>query len=81
MNPLRTAQDVRVELVGLGIVRTLPVAPRSRVVVELGTWGAVGTEFGVEVRCDPTCAAAVTMWDRQMVAAHESLPLLACEAQ
>jgi hypothetical protein len=72
---------VRVELVGLGIVRTLPVAPRSRVAVELGTWGVLAADFGVEVRCDPVCAAAVTMWDRQMVTAHESLPLLACEAR
>lgn len=81
MNPLRTAQDVRVELVGLGTVRTLALAPRSRVAVELGTWGAVGTEFGVEVRCHSMCSAAVTMWDAAMKQAHESLPLLACETR
>jgi hypothetical protein len=51
------------------------------VAVELGAWGVLAADFGVEVRCDPVCAAAVTMWDRQMVTAHESLPLLACEAR
>lgn len=80
MNPLRMPQDVRVELVGLGIVRTLTLAPRSRQAAEMGAWGAAG-DFGVEVRCDVTCAAALTMWDQPMKVAHESVPVLGCEAR
>jgi hypothetical protein len=78
MNPLRTPQDVRVELVGLGIVRTLTLAPRSRQAVELGTWGAAG-DFGVEVRCGSVCASSLTMWDAGLKDAHESIPLVGCE--
>jgi ribonuclease HIII len=38
-------------------------------------------EAGRGALAGPVCAAAVTMWDRQMVTAHESLPLLACETR
>jgi hypothetical protein len=78
MNPLRTAQDVRVEVVGQNIVRTVRVAPRSRQAAELGAWGAAG-EFGVEVTCDPVCAAALVLWDRNYQRPNTSVPVLGCE--
>lgn len=80
MNPLRTPQDVRVEVVGLGIVRTLTVAPRSRVAQEVGEWGAAG-EFGVEVQCQTVCAASLVMWDKGYQRPNTSVPLVGCEAQ
>ena len=39
LNPLRTAQDVRVSILGRDIVRTVSVPPRGRTAVELGSWG------------------------------------------
>lgn len=78
LNPTTLAQDVRVELLGRGVVRTLSVPARGRVAAELGTWGVTG-DFGVEVKCATVCAASTTMWNRQFTYAHESVPLVGCE--
>lgn len=77
LNPRPEPQTMTVALLGTTITRTLTLAARSRLVVELGSWGASG-DFGVEVACGSTCAAALTMWDRQMATAHESVPVLGC---
>jgi hypothetical protein len=47
--------------------------------VELGGWGLTATDFGVEVRCQTVCAAALVMWDAPLKTAHESIPLVGCE--
>jgi len=78
LNPLRTAQDVTVSLLGTDIVRTLSVPPRARVAQELGAWGARGN-FGVEVRCGSICAASLVMWDADMRTPNPSVPTLGCE--
>ena len=78
LNPLRTAQDVRVSVLGRDIARTVSVPPRGRVSVELGTWGLRG-DFGVEVVCGSVCAASLVMWDGAFKVAHESLPVVGCE--
>lgn len=78
MNPTTMPQDVRVTLLGLPIGRTVRVAPRARQAAELGDWGATG-EFGVEVRCDTVCAAALVMWDKSYQRPNTSVPLLGCE--
>ena len=79
LNPTTMAQEVRVTVLGRDVVRTVTVPARGRVAQELGAWGVSG-DFGLEVRCDTVCAAALTMWNRQMTVAHESVPMVGCEA-
>lgn len=78
VNPTRTAQAVRVELLGQNVVRTLTVAPRTRVAAELGEWGAAG-EFGVEVSCAGVCAASLVLWDAGYQRPNTSVPFVGCE--
>lgn len=80
VNPTRAPQDVRVELLGANIIRTVSVPPRSRVVQELGGWGASG-EFGVEVACDTVCASSLVLWDRDYQRPNTSVPMVGCEAR
>lgn len=78
LNPLTTPQDVRVELLGHTVARTVSVPPRARVAVELGDWGA-GGEFGLEVRCGSVCAASLVMWDKSYSRPNTSVPVVGCE--
>ena len=77
VNPTRMPQDVRVEVLGQDIVRTVRVAPRARVVQELGDWGAAG-EFGVEVACGTVCAASLVLWDAGYQRPNTSVPVVGC---
>lgn len=80
LNPQTVPQAVTVRILDTTITRTVTIPPRSRQAAELGAWGAQG-DFGVEVVCETVCAAALTMWNRQLTVAHESMPLVGCEAR
>lgn len=80
LNPTSSSQVVTVSVFGRDITRTLTVGPRSRVSVELGSWGLEG-DFGLEVRCGGVCAASLTMWDGPYKNAHESVPVVGCAYQ
>ena len=79
LNPLPVAQRVRVAVLGTGapLEREVTLPPRSRRAIDLAAWG-VPAEYGLEVVCDPTCAASLAMWDAGYTVPHVSVPVVGC---